>query len=168
MHLVGWNKIIKSKDEGGLGIQAAKAKNIALLAKLNWRMYHEREAFWAKVLLNKYCSQTRRSSRDPDKLLYSPNWIAIKKGFPIFVRGIGWNVGSPSKLMFWSNKWVKGDSVKELIQGPLLYAEDLISIEEMRQGGFGIGMLFPLFYLNASRIESLLHLSNFMGTKMTQ
>ena len=35
LHLVGWNKIIRSKEEGGLGIQAAKSKNLALLAKLN-------------------------------------------------------------------------------------------------------------------------------------
>ena len=26
IHLVGWNKIVRSKEEGGLGIQAAKAK----------------------------------------------------------------------------------------------------------------------------------------------
>ena len=36
MHLVGWNKIIKFKEEGGLGIQAMTAKNLALLAKFNW------------------------------------------------------------------------------------------------------------------------------------
>ena len=35
LHLVGWNKIIRSKEEGGLGIQAAKFKNLALLTKLN-------------------------------------------------------------------------------------------------------------------------------------
>ena len=28
MHMVGWSKIIKSKEEGGLRIQAARAKNI--------------------------------------------------------------------------------------------------------------------------------------------
>ena len=39
-HMVGWNKIIKPKDEE-LGIQDANAKNVALLAKLNWRMYHK-------------------------------------------------------------------------------------------------------------------------------
>ena len=39
-HMVGWSKIIKPKDEG-LGIQEANAKNVALLAKLNWRMYHK-------------------------------------------------------------------------------------------------------------------------------
>ena len=35
MHMVGWNKIVKSKEEGGLGTQEARAKNIALLSKLN-------------------------------------------------------------------------------------------------------------------------------------
>lgn len=34
-HLIGWNKITKAKEEGGLSIQAAKSKNTALLAKLN-------------------------------------------------------------------------------------------------------------------------------------
>ena len=35
MHLVGWEKIIGPKEEGGLGIQSTRAKNLALLAKLN-------------------------------------------------------------------------------------------------------------------------------------
>ena len=35
LHLVGWSKIIRPKEEGGLGIQATRAKNLALLAKLN-------------------------------------------------------------------------------------------------------------------------------------
>ena len=36
VHLIGWNKITKAKEEGGLSIHAAKPKNTALLAKLNW------------------------------------------------------------------------------------------------------------------------------------
>ena len=35
LHLVGWNKVVRPKEEGGLGIQVARSKNIALLAKLN-------------------------------------------------------------------------------------------------------------------------------------
>ena len=66
MHMVGWSKVIKSKEDGGLGIQAARAKNIALLSKLNWRMYHEQDALWTKVFLNKYCSNSRARSKDPE------------------------------------------------------------------------------------------------------
>ena len=77
IHLVGWNKIIRSKEEGGLGIQAAKAKNLALLAKLNWRLNQEKESIWAKVILRKYCSVERMRAREPDRLPCSPNWRAI-------------------------------------------------------------------------------------------
>ena len=35
LHLIGWSKIVRPKEDGGLEIQAAKAKNLALLTKLN-------------------------------------------------------------------------------------------------------------------------------------
>ena len=35
IHWVGWQKVTKSKEEGGLGLQSAKGRNTALLAKLN-------------------------------------------------------------------------------------------------------------------------------------
>ena len=44
LHMVGWKKITKPKKEGGLGLQSAKEKNIALLAKLNWRLHTKKES----------------------------------------------------------------------------------------------------------------------------
>ena len=35
LHLIGWSKIVRPKEDGGLEIQATKAKNLALLTKLN-------------------------------------------------------------------------------------------------------------------------------------
>ena len=35
MHWVGWKKVTTPKDVGRLGIQAAKGRNTALIAKLN-------------------------------------------------------------------------------------------------------------------------------------
>jgi len=100
MHLVRWSKIVKSKEEGCLGIQAARVKNIALLAKLNWRLYQEKDSLWTKVILKKYCSQSRRNSKDPDKLSCSPCWTAVKKGFTIFAKEVCWSVGKNSSLKF--------------------------------------------------------------------
>ena len=88
MHLVGWNKIIKPKEQGGLGIQSAKEKNIALHAKINWRMYQEKDALWTKVILRKYYSWSRVNSKDLEKLPCSINWKAIKMGFPVFYNGM--------------------------------------------------------------------------------
>ena len=40
-HWVSWEKVTKTKEKGGLGIQSAKGRNLALLAKLNWRFQTE-------------------------------------------------------------------------------------------------------------------------------
>ena len=61
--------------------QAAKFKNLTLLAKLNWRLNQEKESIWAKVILRKYCSVDKMRARDPDKLPCSLNWRAIKASF---------------------------------------------------------------------------------------
>ena len=37
IHWVGWDKVTKPKEEGGLGLQSAKGRNVALHSKLNWR-----------------------------------------------------------------------------------------------------------------------------------
>ncbi|KAL0013397.1 hypothetical protein SO802_000466 [Lithocarpus litseifolius] len=68
MHWVGWNKVTKLKEEGGLGLQTAKGRNTTLLTKLNWRFHTEDKAPWAKVLRLKYCNHQRLNSRNVDKL----------------------------------------------------------------------------------------------------
>ncbi|KAL0011900.1 hypothetical protein SO802_007008 [Lithocarpus litseifolius] len=135
LHLVGWNKIVKPKEDGGLGIQAAKAKNLALLAKLNWRLYQEKDALWTQVILKKYCSPSRVRARDPDALPSSPNWKAIKVGFPIFSSGICWCVGTGARTKVWLDRWLKGESLREIIQGPLSLRDNSLTMEELRDVG---------------------------------
>ena len=126
---------MRPKEDGGLRIQAAKAKNLALLAKLNWRMYQEKEALWAKVILKKYCSPFRMRARDPDALPCSPNWKAIKIGFPIFSNGICWGVGNRVRTKVWFDRWLKGDSLRDLIQGPLCLRDLSLTMEDFRGMG---------------------------------
>nr|POE86054.1 putative ribonuclease h protein [Quercus suber] len=128
-----WNMLVYVLDKRRLNILAARAKNIALLAKLNWRLYQEKESLWAKVMLRKYCSQSRQKANDPDKLPCSLCWTAVKKGFPTFVEGICWSVGRNSKLKFWEDKWVKGESLRELMAGPLRVEEYKLIIKEIKE-----------------------------------
>ena len=83
LHLVSWKKIAKPKKDGSLGIQAAKVKNVANLAKLNWRLYTEPSSLWARVLSQKYCS-LRRSSNARSFKSCSTTWSAIRKGELVF------------------------------------------------------------------------------------
>ena len=140
LHLVGWSKIVKPKEDGGLGIQVAKAKNLALLAKLNWRMYQEKDALWAQVILKKYCSLSRVRARDSDALPSSPNWKTIKVGFTIFSSGICWCVGTGARTKVWLDRWLKGESLREMIQGPLSLRDNSLTVEELRDVGAGNGI----------------------------
>ena len=46
VHWVGGVKVTKPKVEGGLGLQSAKGRNLAMLTKLNWRFHTENESLW--------------------------------------------------------------------------------------------------------------------------
>lgn len=134
MHPVNWNKIVKSK-EGGLGIQAARVKNIALPSKLNWMMYHEQDANWAKIMLKKYCTGPRARASNPDSLPSSPNWRAIKVGFPILMKGVCWGLGDGSRVKIWADSWIRGESLRELIEGPLNQGDLDLTIADLRHKG---------------------------------
>ena len=119
IHRVGWQKVTKPKDEGGLGLQTAKGRNISLLAKLIWRLSTEKEALWVKALKHKYCNQQRERAISADRLPCSQVWIAIKRGREVFTKGSMWIVGRDSNLSFWQGNWTKRGPIRKLIQGPL-------------------------------------------------
>lgn len=88
IHLVGWDKVTRPKKEGRLGLQSAKRRNTALVAKLNWCFHIEASAPWATVLRMKYCSPQRLGSRNGDKLPCSWVWVVMKKRKDNFQKGI--------------------------------------------------------------------------------
>ena len=77
IHWVGSQKVTKSKEEGGLGLQEAKGRNTALLAKLNCRFHTEDDALWVRVLKRIYCSNKRLNAVNMDRLSCSQIWRAI-------------------------------------------------------------------------------------------
>ena len=97
--MISWNKVTKPKEEGGLGLQVAKPKNLSLLAKLNWRFNMEKDKDCVKVLHLK-CSNPRR--------IGSNVWARLKHGNSILRQGIKWKLGANSTLNFWHDKWLTG------------------------------------------------------------
>ena len=115
LHLISWKKITKPKVNGGLGLQSAKERNSALLAKLNWCFHQEKDSPWARMLSHKYITRRRRP---PNKFRScSPTWVAIEKGESIFNKGIKWIAGKDSSLSFWHDKWLSNDTIRSLIEG---------------------------------------------------
>ena len=111
--------MVKSKEEGDLGLQAAKGRNNALLAKLNWQFHMEKDALWSQVLKQKYCNNRRVNTSDVNRLPCSPIWKAMKRGMDTFNKGAMWMIGRDSTLNFWLDSWMVQGPLHHLIQGPL-------------------------------------------------
>ena len=62
---------MKPKDQGGLGLHAAKERNLTLAAKLCWRMKNEGEKPWQRYLGINITGErilAKRQSREPGLL----------------------------------------------------------------------------------------------------
>ena len=132
----------RPKKEGGLGLQLAKGRNIALAAKLNWRFHTKASALWATVLRMKYCSPQRLRSRNGDKLPCSRVWAAMKKGNETFQKGIIWNIGRDSNLNFWFDKWTSLGPLRKLIHGLFRWRSLTGKLKKPFQQKVGIGQVF--------------------------
>ena len=129
-------------------------------------MYQER-VVWAKVILKKYCSPSRTRARDPDALPCSLNWKAIKTGFPIFSSGNCWGVGNGVRNKVWFDKWLKGDSLRDLIQRPLCPRDLSLTMEEFKGVGGWNWDLISFELLDTIRIESRLFLFRILVKERT-
>ena len=84
------------------------------------------------MLLNKYCSNARSNSNNPDGLPSSSNWNVVKVGFLILSEGIWWRVGNGSRKSVWVDNWIRGQSLRELIEGPLTREDMNLTIVDFR------------------------------------
>ena len=83
------------------------------------------------MILSKYCLVERKRARDPDKLPTSPNWRAIKAGFQTFIDDICWGIGNGERIKLWIDSWIRGSSLRELIEGPLTQREVDMKLSEL-------------------------------------
>lgn len=131
IHCVGWYKVTKSKEEGGLGLHSAKGRNIALLSKLNWRFHTDAKVPWVKVLKMKYCNQRIRVVVNANKLPCSSIWTTMKKGRHTFNKGSRWLVGKDNGLSVWHSNWTNGGTLRELRKGPITQEASLLEVKDI-------------------------------------
>lgn len=134
MHWVGWGKKTKPKKEGGLGLHSAKGKNLALLAKLNWRFHNEKNTLWRKILEKKYLTPCRLASKAEEKLPCSRNCLAMRKGRDIFKADSRWILGRKSNLIFREDNWLSSGPIHGSVKSPLSLQEANLQVKDV---GFG-------------------------------
>ncbi|KAJ0938893.1 putative RNA-directed DNA polymerase [Helianthus annuus] len=109
---VRWDKVLKPKSKGGLGVNCLKTLNMALLAKWKWRALNESNNQWSLVV--KHVHNVNFSSLDDMfKSLRSDHWSHINSSVSSS-RPTDLNlnsvfrvrVGVGSSIGFWSQPWI--------------------------------------------------------------
>ncbi|GKD89986.1 RNA-directed DNA polymerase, eukaryota, reverse transcriptase zinc-binding domain protein [Tanacetum coccineum] len=108
-----WNKVLMSKDKGGLGVSSLFALNRALLFKWVWRFHDNRNALWSRFIraLHGNCGGLDKRS----KAAHTSVWKSIttevnslrNKGVDL-LKFMNKKVGNGIDTSFWEEIW-RGD-----------------------------------------------------------
>ncbi|KAF7843116.1 reverse transcriptase [Senna tora] len=105
IHWQAWNKITRSKKEGGLGFRDFEAFNVALLAKLAWRLLMCLNELWVKVIKGIYFPnssflEARKGARA------SWGWSSLIVGRDALKLDLGWRVGDGEQIRIFGDRWL--------------------------------------------------------------
>lgn len=105
--LVACDKVCLPKDLGGTGIGNLEKHNLALGAKLVWKLYENFDSFWAQIMFAKYLNNGPREyifqiSNLPLVLVM---WNFICKCRNVILPHLSWIVHNGKKVRFWDEVW---------------------------------------------------------------
>lgn len=138
-HLIGWDRVCLHKSEGGLDIRMAKCMNKALLAKVGWRLIHDKSSLWSRVLRHKYkVGDVKDPSWLKPKGTRSSTWRSVGVGLrDVVLPGISWVLGDGRVIKFWSDKWVSRQPLLELAVTDIPLNELNVTVKDLWRDGIG-------------------------------
>ncbi|GLJ40125.1 hypothetical protein SUGI_0821990 [Cryptomeria japonica] len=112
--LINWDTTCLLKVDGGIGLRKMNLQNLALGAKLAWKMYSNPQKGWCRLMSLKYLD-----SHEPERIFTlanstggSPIWKFIWESCRIITEHLSWNLGDSRKARFWRDSW-NGDKALE-------------------------------------------------------
>ncbi|KAL9293087.1 putative ribonuclease H domain, reverse transcriptase zinc-binding domain-containing protein [Arabidopsis thaliana] len=155
MHWVSWEKMCRTRKEGGLGFRDIGDFNQALLAKQAWRLLTQLTSLLARVYKARYYNQKGFL----DALIGSrPSyaWRSIIHGRDLLAKGLMKNIGDGLSTNVWLEKWIFDKVPRRPFNKQSLFDLDLmVSNLITPQGSWNHGLLSELFLpLDVVRIMS--------------
>jgi hypothetical protein len=102
LSLKSWSSICTPKDEGGLGFKKMHDFNLALIAKLGWKLLSNTDCLWVKQLQRKYIKYGDFLS-SPAPATASWLWKRIQKIKPIISAGACLRASRLSSSPIWTS-----------------------------------------------------------------
>ncbi|XP_021761146.1 uncharacterized protein LOC110725977 [Chenopodium quinoa] len=113
IHLISWESLQKSRENGGLGLRSTRQANMAFLAKLGWRVLTEPNALWSRVLRSKYCKGRCDIDMFELKANMSNVWKGITESANILCEGTRVVVNDGATTLFWDHRWASAHTLRE-------------------------------------------------------
>ncbi|KAG6625150.1 hypothetical protein CIPAW_16G076300 [Carya illinoinensis] len=110
VHWIHWNQLRKAKSQGGLGLRDFSNFNLALLAKQGWRVVNNPDSLAARVLKEKYFSN---SSFLSTKLGQNSSylWQSFLAARSLLKEGLVWRIGDGASTEIWNDRWLLRQSI---------------------------------------------------------
>ncbi|KAG7585602.1 Ribonuclease H domain [Arabidopsis thaliana x Arabidopsis arenosa] len=146
MHWVSWEKICKSKKQGGLGFRDIGRFNQALLAKQAWRLLDSPQSLLGQVYKARYFATKPFLEA---KIGYRPSYAwrsTIMFGKELLERGLMKTIGNGQDTYVWADKWILDDFPRRPINKELMMDINLkVSSLITPQGVWNKCLLHTLF-----------------------
>lgn len=110
IHLVNWDKVKASKEEGGLQMKDISTQNLALGGKILWRLIHEKTSWRTKALRFKYFRGLKERCLDRPSVTTrgSPIFNLCSKARELISSKFFWILGNGKKIKLWDD-WILGN-----------------------------------------------------------
>jgi hypothetical protein len=103
-HWIGWDRMTRSKADGGLGFRDLHVFNLAMLARQGWRLLQDPSSLCATILKAKYFPNSVLEAQPQNGMSYT--WRSILRGIELLKQGVVWRVGTGELINVWSDPWV--------------------------------------------------------------
>ncbi|CAN6585727.1 unnamed protein product [Malus baccata var. baccata] len=116
---VSWDRLMKQKKAGGMGFKDIQCVNLALLAKIGWRITQNPLSLLASVLRDKYFPG-KTFGEAPKGKNTSWGWKGLFEARKVLNLGLRWRVGNGKSINIRKDPWFPKPSTYKVIPKPNL------------------------------------------------
>ncbi|CAN6698380.1 unnamed protein product [Malus baccata var. baccata] len=109
IHWISWDRLMKQKKAGGMGFKDIQCVNLALLAKIGWRIILHPMSLLASVLKDKYFPG-KTFGEAPKGKNTSWGWKGLLEARKVLDLGLRWRVGNGKSINIRKDPWLSNPS----------------------------------------------------------